>query len=188
MRADARLEESAKRAHLVQRSLSLGAVIPQAMDCNVEGPLPVGRVISGCQTGVDRAALDWAIARRIPHGGWCPNGRRAEDGTIPSRYAMRETASRGYAERTRRNVEDSAATLILNLGALDGGTRRTVELCERLGKPHLVVQLDRLEKDSVSAARAWLLATSPATLNIAGPREGKRHGAYECAIAFLEAL
>jgi hypothetical protein len=79
------------------------------------------RIVSGGQAGVDRAALDWAIARGIPHGGWCPAGRIAEDGMIPERYQLRETASPGYRERTRRNVEDSDGTLILNLGELDAG-------------------------------------------------------------------
>lgn len=86
-------------------------------------------IISGGQTGVDRAALDWAIANRIPHGGWCPKGRRAEDGPLPRRYKLRETPSRSYAQRTRWNVRDSDATLIFSAAnSLTGGselTRRT---------------------------------------------------------------
>jgi hypothetical protein len=106
-------------------------------------PVPaIARVISGGQTGVDRAALDWAIRNDVPHGGWCPKGRRAEDGTIPEKYALEETASRGYADRTRRNVFSADATLILNIGPLEGGTRLTAEVCEQWQKPFLIIQLD----------------------------------------------
>ena len=70
------------------------------------------RIVSGGQTGADRAALDWAIERGIPHGGWCPRGRRAEDGRIDRRYALRETPAHDYQQRTRWNVRDSDGTLI----------------------------------------------------------------------------
>ncbi|MCX8018628.1 MAG: putative molybdenum carrier protein, partial [Rhodocyclaceae bacterium] len=99
------------------------------------------RIISGGQTGVDRAALDWAIARGIPHGGWCPKGRLAEDGPIAPRYNLTETESADLGERTWCNVRDSDGTLILNRGDLSGGSLKTLYLAERLGRPCLVVPL-----------------------------------------------
>jgi len=92
-------------------------------------------IISGGQTGTDRAALDFAIAHGIPHGGWCPLGRRAEDGVLDPRYRLRETESKSYRQRTRRNVADSDATLILNLGELADGSLATRQLAERASKP-----------------------------------------------------
>ncbi len=93
--------------------------------------MPLARIVSGGQTGVDRAALDVAIARRLPHGGWCPRGRRAEDGAVPARYALREHASPDYAARTERNVVDSDATLVLAIGSPTNGTALTVRLAAR---------------------------------------------------------
>lgn len=147
------------------------------------------RVISGGQTGVDRAALDWAIGLGLPHGGWCPKGRKAEDGVIPLRYHLEETTSARYEPRTRRNVMDADATLILNLGAIDGGTLLTENICRRGGKPHLLIQLDvGRTNDEVARARAWLQANNVATLNVAGPRVTKRPGAYQAARQFLSLL
>ena len=149
----------------------------------------VARIVSGGQTGVDRAALDWAIERNLPHGGWCPKGRRAEDGTIPPRYRLDETASPRYETRTRANVVSSDATLILNLGALDGGTLLTAEVCRRRQKPCLVIQLDSEPIGiEVARTRAWLRANDVRTLNIAGPRESTRPGSYAAARNFLVRL
>jgi hypothetical protein len=147
----------------------------------------VKRVVSGGQTGVDRAALDWAIRAGISHGGWCPKGRRAEDGVIPERYALRETESDTYEERTYLNVRDSDGTLILNSGALDGGTLLTTGHCTRLGRPYLVVQLDRENAEAEQEKMGlWLRTRAIAVLNVAGPRESKRPGVYRAALEFLE--
>ncbi|MFN9985084.1 MAG: putative molybdenum carrier protein, partial [Pirellula sp.] len=100
------------------------------------------KIISGGQTGVDRAALDAAIELGIPHGGWCPRGRRAEDGAIPTRYQLKEIEGIDYSERTRRNILESDATLILTSGPLQGGTLLTFNLCNKLGRPVRVVQLE----------------------------------------------
>ena len=146
-------------------------------------------VISGGQTGVDRAALDWAIASGVAQGGWCPRERRAEDGAIPPVYRLRETASAGYEERTRRNVRDSDATLILNLGELEGGTLLTVAHAARIGRPHRVVQLDDpAQAADVAAVAAWIRATRAEVLNVAGPRESKRPGIYARAADYLGRL
>lgn len=139
-------------------------------------------IVSGGQTGVDRAALDVAIALGIEHGGWCPRGRRSEDGTIPSRYEMRETDSPEYPVRTEQNVVDSDATLILWDGALKGGTLLTRRVCARLDKPHLVLAIDRCD---ASDAQVWLAKQRPARLNVAGPRESTRPGIYQRSFEFL---
>mgnify|MGYP006174065873 CR=1 FL=1 len=93
---------------------------------------PLARIISGGQTGVDRAALDAAMAAQYPVGGWCPQGRRAEDGPIPRDYPLRETPSAEYAQRTLWNVRDSDATLVLTPGPITGGTRWTVVKAQEL--------------------------------------------------------
>lgn len=147
--------------------------------------LPV-KVISGGQTGVDRAALDAARRQGLETGGWCPKGRRAEDGAVPPRYALRETPLRVYAQRTEWNVRDADATLILYRGALTGGTRLTAELAERMGKPLLVVDLggDPRPRD----ARAWVSGAGIGVLNIAGPRESAAPGIYADALAFVSRM
>ena len=94
------------------------------------------KIISGGQTGVDRGALDAAISLGIPHGGWCPRGRLAEDGRIPDRYQLRETDSPDYPSRTEQNVLDSDATLILYRGRIAGGTEFTLRLAQQHGRPH----------------------------------------------------
>ncbi len=146
-------------------------------------------IVSGGQTGVDRAALDFAIAHGIPHGGWCPKGRRSDDGPIPPHYRLNETESEGYRQRTKRNVADSDATLILNLGELDGGSLQTLRFAERMRKPARVVQLDRdywdVEADNT---RHWLVGNAVSALNIAGPKESKRPGIYLQAVRFLDSL
>jgi hypothetical protein len=147
----------------------------------------IAKIVSGGQTGADRAALDWAIANGIPHGGWCPLGRRAEDGPIAARYALSETGGRDYRERTRRNVRDSDATLIVNLGALDGGSLETRRIAEALGKPYLVVQADGGITDAmVGAVKQWLEATPHAMLNVAGPRASGRTGIGDLTRELLE--
>jgi len=147
------------------------------------------RIISGGQTGVDRAALDWAIARGIGHGGWCPQGRRTEDGKIPGHYALRETHSAEYLERTRRNVEDSDGTLILNRGPIQGGTLSTWRFLNELDKPSYRLQLETDLDDSVVLdVLAWLERYAIATLNVAGPRESDFPGIYAQATRFLDRL
>jgi hypothetical protein len=139
-------------------------------------------IVSGGQTGVDRAALDVAIAIGIGHGGWCPAGRLSEDGSVPSRYELRETDSREYPARTEQNVIDSDATLILYEGRLKGGTLLTQRICRRLDKPELSIRVD---PKNVEQVRAWLLATKPETLNVAGPRESTNNGIFHRSMNFL---
>jgi len=144
------------------------------------------KIISGGQTGADRAALDVALTLSLPIGGGCSKGRRAEDGVIPDCYPLTETPEADYDTRTRRNVEDSDGTLILNLGTLDGGTALTVKLARQMGKPCLMVALeDGIEP---TAFQEWLDAHPIAVLNVAGPRESKRPGVYAAACRLLDTL
>lgn len=146
----------------------------------------IDRIVSGGQTGVDRAALDFALRCNIEHRGWCPKGRMAADGPLPLQYCLLETTSTGYRQRTKLNVRDSDATLIFNLGELDGGTLQTVRFAQTLNKPYLLIQLDNVDRThAVLETRAWLTAGNFAAVNVAGPREEKRPGIYELTINVL---
>jgi hypothetical protein len=144
------------------------------------------KVLSGGQTGVDRAALDVALRLGLPCGGFCPRGRRAEDGPIDERYPLVETPSDDYAERTEWNVRDSDGTLVLARGNPSGGTALTIEIARRLGRPCHVVDLTG-DPDPAPAA-LWLAEARIEVLNVAGPRESQRPGIGEEARAFLERL
>ncbi len=140
-------------------------------------------IVSGGQAGVDRAALEVALALGLECRGWCPRGRRAEDGRIPDRFPLREAATPRYPERTRLNVRDSDATLILGLGELRGGTALTASEARRQGRALLVVDLDGTpDPDRI---RAWLITSEVRVLNVAGPRESERPGTAERAAALL---
>ena len=135
----------------------------------------VQRIVSGGQTGADRAALDFALERGIPIGGWVPKGRLAEDGRIAERYAgLVETESPDPSVRTGRNVRDSDATLILSYGPLEGGSLLTHREATRIGKPALHLDLEQLALEAaVDRLRAWLAEVRPAILNVAGPRASR---------------
>ena len=144
-------------------------------------------VVSGGQTGVDRAALDWACRHNIAHGGWCPKGRLASDGPLPLHYHLRETESAGYRQRTKLNVQDSDATLIFNIGELDGGTLQTVRFAQIMKKPYRVCQLDQTNLEEVAREIVeWLTLARSFTLNIAGPLEAKRPGIYTLVFSVLD--
>jgi hypothetical protein len=143
-------------------------------------------IISGGQTGVDRAALDAARACGFPHGGWCPRGRRAEDGRIPDHYRLRETRQASYAARTRQNVLDADATLVLHSGVISGGTQYTVEVAQQLQKPLMIVDLR--SPPPLSTIIAWILSTKTKRLNVAGPRESTEPGIYRTALQFMREL
>jgi hypothetical protein len=146
----------------------------------------IERIISGGQSGVDRAALDAALESGTPCGGWCPRNRRAEDGTIDPRYPLIETEGSGYAERTARNVESADGTLILTRGELTGGTALAHRLARELGKPCLVVDLS--ERPDPETARAWIARHHIRSVNVAGPRESQQAGIYSDARQFLIGL
>jgi len=144
------------------------------------------KIVSGGQTGVDRAALDAACEARIPSGGWCPKGRRAEDGVIPERYCLQETRARSYTVRTGWNVRDSDGTLILYKGLFGGGTELTFKMARQQGKPCFVVQLDK--DPELAPVLAWIIDHDINVLNVAGPREAGRPGIYQEAKTFLVQL
>jgi len=144
------------------------------------------KVISGAQTGVDRAALDAALEAGVPCGGFVPKGRLAEDGRVPDGYPVQECGSSDYALRTEMNVLQSGATLILYEGKLDGGTLLTLNLCIKHRKPFAGVALDRRTPDeAVSQCLEFIREACPAALNIAGPRESGRPGIHGRALDVL---
>lgn len=145
--------------------------------------LPVRRIVSGGQTGVDRAALDVAIELQIAHDGWCPRGRLAEDGTIPLRFRLQETDSATPAVRTRRNVRDSDGTLIISSLPLTDGTALTERCAHELDRPVLVVGPD--DELAPMRIRRWLIEHSIETLNVAGPRASQSPGIQNAAAALL---
>jgi hypothetical protein len=130
-------------------------------------------IISGAQTGADRAGLDFAIAKKIPHKGWCPKGRKAEDGVIPPQYQLQETPSSGYLQRTEWNTRDSDATLIFTMGAsLSGGSKRTAEFARKHKKPFLHIFLGS-EAPTPAHIVAFIRENHVTLLNVAGTRGSK---------------
>ena len=149
----------------------------------------VARIVSGGQTGVDRAALDVAMELGLACGGWCPRGRRAEDGPIAKRYPLAETAGWDYAERTGLNVRDSDGTLVLSRGEPTGGTGLTLDLARALKRPAITVDLEASNREiDVGRVRDWIAAEAIAVLNVAGPRDSTAPGIYAQAVGFLKAL
>src|SRR5262245_39953450 len=147
------------------------------------------RIVSGGQSGVDRGALDAALALSFPCGGWCPAARLAEDGPIPDRYPVIELPGADYRGRTRRNVLDSDATLIIAFGPLAGGTLETLRDCKRFGKPHLVIDAAATEPaDAAARATGFVEETGIEVLNVAGPRESSHPGARAYAEAAITLL
>jgi len=146
------------------------------------------KIISGGQSGVDRAALDAALELGIDCGGWCPKGRRAEDGPIDTRYPLIETTSEEYEQRTGQNVLRADGTLILTIFLpLTGGTALTHELAIKHQKPLLIVDLEEIdiEEANIDAAVSWLAEHHIKTLNVAGPRESQQPGIYALSREFL---
>jgi hypothetical protein len=139
-------------------------------------------IVSGGQTGADRGALDAALEAGLPCGGWCPRGRRAEDGTIPESYPLRETPTAEYPQRTAWNVRDSDGTVILHRGQVDRGTALTERLVRRAGKPVLLLDV---RTAAPSALAAWIAQERIERLNVAGPRESRAPGLQAAVAAFL---
>ena len=141
------------------------------------------RIISGGQSGADIAALDWAIAHRVDHGGWCPRGRRSEDGPIAAHYLLSETPLSNYLQRTEWNVRDSDATVILTLtDALDGGSKRTAQFADKLLRPWLHLRPGVHPKFLTQ----FLARHKVTTLNVAGKRESSAPGIYRFVIDTLD--
>ncbi len=145
------------------------------------------RIISGGQSGVDRAALDAAIRLGIPHGGWIPKGRITEDGPLPQRYGLVELPTESYAERTEKNVIDSDGTLLISRGTPTGGTDYTRKMALKHGRQmlHIDMALNRNPKDAASLVSSWIKMNNIETLNVAGPRASKDPDIYGEALAIL---
>ena len=146
------------------------------------------KIISGGQSGVDRAALDVAQEMGIAVGGWCPKGRKAEDGRIADKYPLQETEDESYETRTQLNVRNSDATMILFRKNYDEGTQLTEQTAEKMQKPVLSVDLELNEEDNLEKAVSWLKEQRPEVLNVAGPRESNSPGIYQAAYGFLKRL
>jgi predicted Rossmann fold nucleotide-binding protein DprA/Smf involved in DNA uptake len=150
----------------------------------------IRKIISGGQTGADRAAFDFALENGIGISGFIPKKRRAEDGRIPDKYEdLIETETEDYAERTRLNVENSDATLILSHGELKGGSLLTRELAEKCEKPFLHIDLNAASVEkAVGKTRKWLASINCENLNIAGPRASEDPLIYGRTKEFLQRL
>ena len=145
----------------------------------------VRQIVSGGQTGVDRAALDVALGLGLSCGGWCPKGRKAEDGPIPRRYPLLETPTPAYRQRTEWNVRDADGTLVLCCGRATGGTALTIRTARRRRRPLLVLDLSL--DHSPSRVGDWLRGRRIRVLNVAGPRESSCPGIHRRATRFLRA-
>jgi hypothetical protein len=129
------------------------------------------RIVSGGQTGADRAALDFAIEQGIPHGGWCPRGRLSEDGVIGDGYALQETPAPYYMQRTEWNVRDSDGTVIFSLSStLYGGSRATLQLAAQLGKPCVHLSAESDGDTAAGQLSRFIVRHAIRVLNVAGPR------------------
>jgi hypothetical protein len=149
----------------------------------------IRKIISGAQTGADRAALDAAIMYGIPHGGWVPKGRKAEDGTVPGKYQVTELRSADYKYRTEMNVKDSSGTLILTHGKLTGGSALTLKYAHKHGKPCLHIDLNEVSAASaVIKISRWIEDHQVDILNCAGSRISKDPKIYDSVFNILDAV
>ncbi|UCC95890.1 MAG: putative molybdenum carrier protein [Candidatus Omnitrophota bacterium] len=149
----------------------------------------IKKIVSGGQTGADRAALDVAIELGIPHGGWIPMGRKTEDGRLPDEYRLLETTSIDYSQRTELNVVDSDGTLIVSHGSLTGGSALTQELARKHRQPCLHIDLDYVSNSKAAEIiGSWVDAREIKTLNVAGPRSSRDPKIYEAAKEVLRTV
>jgi hypothetical protein len=143
------------------------------------------KIVSGAQTGADRAGLDVAIRHEFPHGGWCPKGRKAEDGPIGGQYQLVETPSDGYLQRTEWNVRDSDGTVVFTLARkVTGGALRTIEFAEKHERPSILISAADY-KPSVTL-QGFVEDHGIELLNVAGSRESKEPGIWKWASQVIE--
>lgn len=147
------------------------------------------KIISGGQTGADQAALDAAIALKIPYGGWLPKGRKTENGPLAQRYALRELTSARYRDRTEKNILTADGTLILSFGPLTGGSALTEALAIRHDRPFLHIDFERVDRtQAVALVETWLQTMQVAIVNVAGPRASSEPRIYEAVYALLTGI
>ncbi|MBW6461368.1 MAG: putative molybdenum carrier protein [Bacteroidales bacterium] len=148
----------------------------------------IEKIISGGQTGADRAALDFAIKHNIPHGGWIPKGRKTEAGILPEKYHLQEMPTGSYPRRTEKNVLDSDGTLIVSHGLLTGGSALTTSYAEKHKKPWIHIDLEMTTcSEAVKMIQEWVERNGIKTMNVAGPRESKDPTIYLAVMELLEA-
>ncbi len=148
--------------------------------------ITIKKIISGGQTGVDRASLDVAVNNNIQCGGHCPKGRKAEDGVIPEHYPLIETSSDDYKERTSLNIMNSDGTLIIIDKTRDKGTQTTIDLLREHHKPLIICDLSVIVNPK--QIRSWIFRNKIRTLNIAGPRESNCPGIYKQSYDFIQTI
>jgi hypothetical protein len=147
----------------------------------------IKKIISGGQTGADRAALDVAIKLDIPHGGWIPKGRKTENGRLPDKYKLKEMPTSGYPKRTEQNILDSDGTVIISHGKLTGGSALTQKLSNQHSRPCIHIDLNQtIEFDAAVEISAWIMANNIEVLNVAGPRESEDLQIYKSTMGILE--
>lgn len=145
------------------------------------------KIISGGQTGADRAGLDVAIKHNFPHSGWCPKGRKAEDGPISSAYLLAESPSANYLQRTEWNARDADGTVIFTMSAtVSGGSKRTIDFAQKHTKPWIHLHPD-MDKDPVEALREFVEKHQIQNLNVAGTRGSKEPQLHAWVCEVLEA-
>jgi len=149
----------------------------------------IQKIISGGQTGADRAALDFAIKHSIPYGGWVPKGRKTEDGTLPEKYHLQEMPTDQYSKRTEKNVIDSDGTLILSHGLLTGGSALTTSFAEKHKKPWMHIDLEISSySEAARMIQEWVGRNGIKIMNVAGPRASKDPMIYQATVDVLDAV
>ena len=148
----------------------------------------ITKIVSGGQTGADRAGLDFALAHNIPHGGWIPKGRKTEEGPLSDKYQLQEMPTGSYQIRTEKNVLDSDGTLIVSHGNLSGGSAMTRELVKKHKKPWLHIDLDNVHQAEAAKLLAeWIERHHLAVMNVAGARSSKDPKIYQATFDLLAA-
>ena len=147
------------------------------------------KIVSGGQTGVDRAALDAALKSGFAAGGWCPAGRVAEDGIIPDKYPVKELPNSGYRQRTKMNVTDSDGTVIIYFDYPSGGTKQTINFCIQENKPYVLIDAENLSiQEATRKINLFIDQNSISVLNVAGPRASGEPKAYEYAKNLIQSV
>ncbi len=149
----------------------------------------ITKIMSGGQPGTDQAALDFAIAHGIPHGGWIPKGRKTEDGVLPDKYHLKEMPTASYPKRAEKNILDSDGTIIFSRGNLTGGSSLIRKLAKQHGRPWAHLDLDQMnEWIAADILTGWIDRHDIQVLNVAGPRASKDPGIHDIVMDILEAL
>lgn len=147
----------------------------------------LAKIITGGQTGVDRGAMDAALAAGFPCGGHCPEGRLAEDGVIPEHYPVQELAGGGYAARSEANVSTADGVVVFAPGTPTGGTALTIEFARRHERPVRVIDASVTEIDeAVERVLAFVEEQGVRTLDVAGPRASGWPGGEAYARSVIE--